>query len=56
MFPSKLTKRHIAIKTNEKNMRNKCFFKNTRCRCKGKLILLCLSIFKSFIFSFIFIV
>ena len=24
--------------TNEKNMKNKYFFKKTRCRCNGKLI------------------
>ena len=38
MFPSELTERHIKIKMNEKNMKNKFFFKRTRCRCNGKPI------------------
>ena len=39
MSPSKLTERNTAIRTNEKN-KKKYFFKKTRCRCNGKLILL----------------
>ena len=57
MFPSKPTDRHIALKTSEKkNMKNKYFFKKTRCHCNGKLILLCLSVFKSLLFCFMHIV
>ena len=61
LFPSKLTEMHIAIKKNEKKKKKKkkkniyCF-KKAICCCNGKLILLCLLIFKSFIFCFIDIV
>ena len=30
LFPSKLTERYIAIKTNEKNMKNKILFKENK--------------------------
>ena len=30
LFPSKLTERYIAIKTNEKNMKNKILFQENK--------------------------
>ena len=41
MSPSKRTEMPIAIKTNKENTKNKHFLKKTRCRCNGKLVLLC---------------
>ena len=42
--------------SNQDKWKKKQDLKKTRCRCNGKLILLCLLIFKSFIFCFIHIV
>ena len=47
LFPSNPTEIHIATKTNETNTKKKSF-KTARCCCDGKVIIMSLSISKSF--------